>query len=86
MPTRKWLAALIAGLGTIAVMALTTDGFDKEEWIAVVGLLVERSVSYLTPNTPPLGEQDQNAGQSIVEVLVVLTLIGVVLLLAGVRF
>lgn len=52
MPTRKWWAALVTGLGTIATMALTTGTWDTEESVALVGLVVERLVSWLVPNAP----------------------------------
>ena len=55
-PTNKWLAALVAGLGTIATRALTTGTWDTEESVALIGLLVERIVAYLTPNQPPVIE------------------------------
>jgi len=54
-PTNKWLVALVAGLGAIATMYATTHGWDVEESVALIGLIVERTASYLTPNDPTPG-------------------------------
>lgn len=53
MPTRKWFAALLVGAGTIATLYITTGGWDAEESIAAVGLVIERGVAWLTPNATP---------------------------------
>lgn len=82
-PTNKWLAALVTGLGTIAVMALTTGTWDTEESVALVGLVVERTVSYLTPNVPPVLEGDSR-GDTVILLLVAILLVAV-LILAGVH-
>lgn len=54
MPSRKWFAALLVGLGTIATLYFSTDGWDVEESIALVGLVIERGVAWLTPNAVPV--------------------------------
>lgn len=55
-PTRKWMAAFATGLGTLAVLGIE-QGTGQPFWIALTGFLVERAVSYLTPNAevPPAG-------------------------------
>lgn len=50
MPSRKWFAALLVGIGTVATLYITTGGWDAEESIAAVGLTIERGVAWLTPN------------------------------------
>jgi hypothetical protein len=84
-PTNKWLAALVSGLGTIAVMALTTGSWDTEESVALVGLLVERMVSYLVPNEPPILEADGRRGfvslEFLIQALIAIVVIVVLFLL-----
>lgn len=56
MPTRKWWAATITGAGTVAVMLWTGDGINTdEEKILVIGLAIQRLVSYVTPNDDTIG-------------------------------
>jgi hypothetical protein len=50
MPTRKWFAATVVALGTIATAVIQAGGFDTTTEIALVGLVVQRVVAYLVPN------------------------------------
>jgi hypothetical protein len=55
-PTRKWWAATVTAIGTVAIAALTGDGINSDpEVIMVVGLCVQRVVAYITPNEPTPG-------------------------------
>lgn len=49
MPSRKWFAATVTGLGAIATLAIQS-GTGEAFQIALVGFIVERAVAYLTPN------------------------------------
>lgn len=51
-PTRKWIAARVTGLAAVLTMWATTGTWDTEETIALIGLLTEAAISYLTPNNP----------------------------------
>lgn len=61
LPTRKWWAALVTALGALATMVVTTGGWDQEETVAAIGIVVARAVAYLVPNqatpggVPPKG-------------------------------
>ena len=50
-PTRKWLAAVLSGVGALAVLAIV-KGFDQEFQLGVVGLIVTQGPAYLVPNSP----------------------------------
>lgn len=53
MPTWKWWTATTTAAGTIAVVAFTGDGINTDsETTFVIGIVVQRLVSYLTPNNP----------------------------------
>lgn len=54
MPTRKWWAATVTGIGT-EVVAVLADGWNQATQIALVGLVVQRAVAYLTRNDPTPG-------------------------------
>jgi hypothetical protein len=54
LPTRKWFAAFVTGCGTIATAIILT-GFTDSIKVGIVGFLVERAVSYITPNAPTPG-------------------------------
>jgi len=55
LPTNKWWAARVTALAGIAVMAVTTDGWDDEETVAAITLASEALVAYLVPNSPSPG-------------------------------
>jgi hypothetical protein len=55
LPTNKWWAARVTAIAAIVVMYITTDGWDDEEMIALVGLIAEAIVSYLVPNAKTVG-------------------------------
>lgn len=50
LPTRKWVAALLTGVLAIAGTAVATEGWDDEEWAALITLGSTLTVSYWTPN------------------------------------
>jgi hypothetical protein len=54
-PTRKWWAAQITGAGALALLWLATDGWDTEESVALVGLLVQALTTWLVPNADTAG-------------------------------
>ena len=49
-PTRKWVVARVTALLAILTMWQVTGGWDAEETIAVIALVGEGAISYLTPN------------------------------------
>jgi hypothetical protein len=51
-PTRKWWAARVTGAAAILTMCATTGGWNAEETVALIGLLAEGGVSWLTTNDP----------------------------------
>lgn len=53
-PTNKWLVARITGLTALLTMWATTGSWDLEETVALIGLLSEAAISWLTPNRPPI--------------------------------
>lgn len=57
LPTRKWWAAEVAALGTLAVMLLTgnRDVVSDEEIVALVGFAVQAVGTYLIPNADTAG-------------------------------
>lgn len=55
-PTRKWVAARIIALSALLTMWATTGSWDTEETVALIGLLTEAAVAYLTPNQPTTDE------------------------------
>jgi hypothetical protein len=54
-PTNKWIAARVTAIAGIAIMAVTTDGWDDEETVAAITLVSEALVSYLVPNADTPG-------------------------------
>lgn len=54
-PTRKWWATRVTAVSALAVMAVTTGSWDAEETIALIGLLAEAAISWLTPNAQTPG-------------------------------
>lgn len=65
-PSRKWVVAQVTALAAIAVMWVTTNNWDDEETIALIGWVVQAVTSYLTPNTAQ-NIVDQAAGRSDVD-------------------
>lgn len=49
-PTNKWWAAQVVAAGALATMYFTTGGWDTEESVAAVGLVVGAATTYLIPN------------------------------------
>lgn len=62
LPTRKWVAARVTALTGLAIMWATTGSWDLEETIAAITLVSESTLSYLTPNRPPVEEVKDYAG------------------------
>lgn len=52
MPSRKWIVAQVTALGAIATMYITTQSWDQEESVAVIGWIVQAVSTYLVPNDP----------------------------------
>ena len=52
-PTRKWWAALIVGIGTIATATVIAGEWTAQTTAVAIGLVVERAVAWLTPNAAP---------------------------------
>jgi hypothetical protein len=50
-PTRKWLAATLTAIGTLALLAIDS-GFGADFQKAVVGVVVIQGAAYLVPNNP----------------------------------
>jgi hypothetical protein len=50
LPTRKWWAALIAGLFTIGGHAFGSGGWDNAEWAEVMTLGASLAIAYFVPN------------------------------------
>ncbi len=50
VPTRKWFAALFAGLLTIGAHAVGSGGWDTSEWAEVLTLGSVLVTSYFVPN------------------------------------
>lgn len=87
MPTNKWIAARVTGVAALLTMWATTGTWDTEETVAAIGLLSEGAISWLTKNYPPVIDPvDPERGQSTVELLLICTFVGVLLLLFGVSF
>jgi hypothetical protein len=55
LPTRKWFAALVTGIITIAGHALGSGGWDTAEWAEVLTLASLLATSYFVPNAPTPG-------------------------------
>ncbi|MGI8802987.1 MAG: hypothetical protein ACR2KV_12565 [Solirubrobacteraceae bacterium] len=56
MPTRKWWATLVAGLFTIAAMAVGSGGWGATEWAQVLTLGASLATAYVVSNqTTPGG-------------------------------
>ncbi len=55
LPTNKWYAARITAIAGIAIMYVTTDGWDDEETVAAITLVSEALIAYLVPNSPKPG-------------------------------
>ena len=52
VPTRKWIAALLSGLVSIAAHAVASGGWDNAEWAEVLTLASGLIVAYFVGNTP----------------------------------
>jgi hypothetical protein len=50
LPTRKWLAGLVAALGGFAINVVATGGLSKELTISLIGILSTAIITYLVPN------------------------------------
>lgn len=49
-PTRKWMANVIVGVGSVLTAWATTGAWDTEETVAAIGLFVAAGTTYLLPN------------------------------------
>lgn len=55
LPTKKWAVTQITAVAAILVMWVTTGAWDTEETIALIGLVSQAGISYLTPNADSPG-------------------------------
>ncbi len=63
MPTRKWWAANVTAATALALMYVTTGGWDQEESIALIGLVSQAALSWLIPNVQGASGLPADAGQ-----------------------
>ncbi len=54
-PTNKWWAARVVAIGALITLAVQTNGWNKEEWVALIALVTEATVAYLVPNSDAPG-------------------------------
>lgn len=50
LPSRKWFARTATALGGLATTWATTDGWDEEETLFLITIIVGAIVSYVLPN------------------------------------
>ena len=55
MPTRKWWAATITAFGALATLWIQSGRWTVDVSLMFVALVVQRAVSYLTPNADTPG-------------------------------
>jgi hypothetical protein len=54
MPSRKWFATQVTAVAALLTMLVTTGSWDLEESVALIGLVSQAAIGYLTPNTGPV--------------------------------
>lgn len=59
LPTRKWWAATITGLGTIGVAWVQASGWTSTLTVTAIGFAVQRGLAWVLPN----GDSDASAKQ-----------------------
>lgn len=86
MPSRKWFATQVTALTALATMYVTTNSWDQEETIALIGIVSQAALAYLVPNDPNAersswGARDQRGATEpltlLVYVIVIVILIAV---------
>ncbi|MEU6355991.1 hypothetical protein ABZ896_42885 [Streptomyces sp. NPDC047072] len=50
LPTKKWWAALTTALAAWVINLIVAGEFNKEIWIALIGVASQAIVAYLVPN------------------------------------
>lgn len=55
LPTRKWIANVVTGLGTVVGAWITTGAFDAEEKGILAALVLMATSTYFFPNQPTPG-------------------------------
>jgi hypothetical protein len=50
MPTRKWWATQVTALTGLALMYVTTGGWDQEESIGLITIISQAALAWLVPN------------------------------------
>jgi hypothetical protein len=50
MPSRKWGASTVGGIGTVGIMWATTGTWDVEETVAAITLTVTAISTWMLPN------------------------------------
>ena len=63
MPSRKWIVAQVTALGALLTMWTTTAGWDQEETVALIGLVVQAVSTFLIPNAPDKAGVTGQGGQ-----------------------
>lgn len=79
VPSKKWFAARVTAVTTLATMWATTGSWDQEETLAAIGIASAALIAWLLPNAGEEGEK----GLTLLEVLVVLLIVLVILFLVG---
>jgi len=52
IPTRKWAVTQVTALTALALMYVTTGGWDQEETVSAIGIASQALLGYLVPNNP----------------------------------
>jgi hypothetical protein len=55
VPTKKWAVTQITAVAALLVMWATTGSWDTEETVALIGLVSQAGIGYLTPNADTPG-------------------------------
>lgn len=63
MPTRKWWATQVTACTALALMYVTTGGWDQEESIALIGLASQAALGWLVSNKEGASGLPSDSGQ-----------------------
>ena len=58
VPSRKWFVTQVTASAALLTMWVTTNGWEQEETLSLIGLVSQAVIAYLVPNaesggTPP---------------------------------
>lgn len=65
MPSRKWFATQVTAIAGLLTMWATTGGWNQEETVALIALVSQAAIGYLTPNAqddPPVAVMEGGSG------------------------